>query len=63
MLLYSGLKAVFSQYKVVPKDRNTSDHIARAIRNRESHARGVYPTQDTSRMGTVKVKQNEDADT
>ena len=30
---------------------------------RESHARGVYPTQDTSRMGTVRVKQEEEADT
>ena len=25
-------------------------------RERESHARGVYPTQDTSRMGTARVK-------
>ena len=28
ILLYSGPKAVFSQYKVVPKDRNTRDHLA-----------------------------------
>ena len=32
-------------------------------RERGSHARGVYPTQDTSRMGTAKVKQGEEADT
>ena len=25
--------------------------------------RGVYPTQDTPRMGTVRVKQEEEADT
>ena len=25
--------------------------------------RGVYPTQDTSRMGTARVKQEEEADT
>ena len=25
-------------------------------KERGSHARGVYPTQDTSRMGTVSVK-------
>ena len=33
-------------------------------RERGSHARGVYPTQDTSRMGTARVKQEEEeADT
>ena len=26
-------------------------------RERSSHARGVYPTQDTSRMATARVKQ------
>ena len=31
-------------------------------RERRSHARGVYPTQYTSRMGTVKVKQEVRAD-
>ena len=30
---------------------------------RGSHVRGVYPTQDTWRMGTERVKQEEDADT
>ena len=30
---------------------------------RVSHARGVYPTQDTSRTGTTSVKQGEEADT
>ena len=29
----------------------------------ESHARGVHPAQDTSRMGTARVKQEEEADT
>ena len=28
-----------------------------------SHARGVYPTQYTSRMGTSRVKQEEEIDT
>ena len=34
-------------------------------RERGSHGRGVYPTrtQDTSRMGTARVKQEEEADT
>ena len=32
-------------------------------RERGSHAAGVYPTQDTSRMETVSVKQKEEADT
>ena len=32
-------------------------------RERVSHARNVYSTQDTSRMETVRVEQEEEADT
>ena len=32
-------------------------------RERESHARGVYPTQDTSRLGTARLKGENEADT
>ena len=32
-------------------------------RERGSHARGVYPTQYTSRMKTARVKEEEGADT
>ena len=32
-------------------------------RGRGSHVRGVYPTQETSRMGTARVKQEEETDT
>ena len=32
-------------------------------RERGSHARGVYPTQYTSRMGAARVMQEEEADT
>ena len=32
-------------------------------RERGSHARGVYPTQYTSRMGTERVKYELEADT
>ena len=32
-------------------------------RERGSHARGVYPTQYTSRMGAARVKQEEETDT
>ena len=32
-------------------------------REHRSHARGMYPTQDTSRMGTARVKQEKDAHT
>ena len=32
-------------------------------RGRGSHARGVYPTRDTSRMRTARVKKEEEADT
>ena len=31
-------------------------------RERRTHARGVYPTQYTSRMGTARMKQEEEAD-
>ena len=32
-------------------------------RERGSHPRGLYPTQNTSRMGTARVKQEKEADT
>ena len=32
-------------------------------RDRVSYARGVHPTQDTSRMRTARVKQEEEPDT
>ena len=31
-------------------------------RERGSHARRVYPTHDTSRIGTARVKQEEEED-
>ena len=31
-------------------------------RERGFHARGVYPTQDASRMGTARVKEEEEVD-
>ena len=31
-------------------------------RERRFHARDVYPTQDTSRMGSARVKQEEETD-
>ena len=31
-------------------------------RERGSNARGLYPTQYTSRMGTARMKQEEEAD-
>ena len=30
---------------------------------RESHAQGMNPTQDTSRMGITRLRQEEEADT
>ena len=32
-------------------------------RERGSYVRGVYPTQYTSRIGSVRMKQEEEADT
>ena len=31
-------------------------------REQRFHARGVYPTQDTSRMATARVRQEEQTD-
>ena len=36
---------------------------AMGCRELGSHARGVHPTQATSRIGTAKIKQEEQADT
>ena len=33
-----------------------------AYRERRSHARGVYSTQETCGMGTARVKQEKEAD-
>ena len=52
--------AVFGRYEVIPKGWNTRDHLAG--NGHPGHALGV-PTQDTLRMGTVKVKQDEETDT
>ena len=57
----TGLKAVLGQYELT-SDRKTRDHLAWAI-ERRSHVRGVYPTYDTSRMGTTRVKKEEETDT
>ena len=48
-----------------PKQRsgNTRGTSSMDYRERGSHARGVYPTQYTSRMETARVKQEEGADT
>ena len=41
--------------------RKSRDYIIWAADTREPiHARGVYPTQDTSRMGTVRRKRDEE---
>ena len=49
---------------MILKDRNTKNHSAWTIENREgSHARGVYLTQDISRMGTARMKQEQETDT
>ena len=32
-------------------------------RERESHSRGVHPTQYTSRMGTLRMKKEKEKDT
>ena len=63
LLLYTRLKADLSRCEDVAKDRNTRGTPSMDCRKRGSHARGVYPTKDTSRMGTASVKEEEEADT
>ena len=49
---------------MILKDRNTRDYSAWTIGN-GAPIKGlcIHPTQDTSRMGTARVKQEEEADT
>ena len=64
VLSHTRLKAVFNRYEDVEKDQNTRDRLAWTIGNGDSmHDRGVYPTEDTSRMETAKVNQEEEVDT
>ena len=43
--------------------RNTRGTSGKDYRELGYNARGVYPTQYTSRMGTTRVKEEEGADT
>ena len=53
-----GLKSVLGQYR-----RKYNRPFSMDYRERGSNAEGVYPTQDTLRMRTVRVKQEKEADT
>ena len=59
IIISSKFKAVlFHATNMILKYQNTRDHLPwTACRERRSHARGVYPTQYTSRMGTAMVNQ------
>ena len=50
-IIETGLNAVLSQYELFT-NRNTRDHLAWTKEN-GYHARGVFPTQYTSRMKIV----------
>ena len=51
-----------SRWKDVAKDRNAKGTSSMDCRERGSHARGVNPTQNTSRLGTARIKEEEGAD-
>ena len=55
--LYNRIEA-YSVIKII-----NNEGIIKSDLKRGSHARGVYPTQDTLRMGAAKVKREEEADT
>ena len=63
LIISTELKAVKRLIRVVhgPKCKES---FSIDYRERRTHERGVcIPTQDTSRMGTARVKQDEEADT
>ena len=46
-----------------PKRPKYKGPFSMDYRERRSHARGVYPTQYTSLMGTERIKQEEETET
>ena len=46
-----------------PKISKYKGQFSIDYRERRSHARDMHPTQNTSRMGTAREKQEEEADT
>ena len=54
---------VLGLYGSMTTHRKYKRTSSRGCRERGTHVRGVYPTQYTSRMGTVRVKQEAGADT
>ena len=55
-----GLKQSLVEAKKLQKTENKKP-FSMDCRERGSHAQGVYPTQDTSRMGTAGVKHEKKA--
>ena len=45
-----------------PKRSKYKESFSMDYREQCPHAQSVYPTQDTSRMGTAMVKEEEEAD-
>ena len=65
LLLIISLKQSFStRHSMILKDQNTRDHSAWTIVNGDPMHEVCIPcTQYTSRLGTERMKQEEDADT
>ena len=61
LILYIRLKAVFGRCEDVTKDINTGDHLTWTLGTEIPCTE--CPRQDFSRMETVKVKQEKEADT
>ena len=53
--MYKGRKATLI-YANSLQEAEIERTTVYGLHGRGTHARGVYPTQDTSRMGTVKMK-------
>ena len=62
LLLNSSLTTVVSQYKSRSKRPKCKKSFNMDHKERRSHARSVYPTQDTSSMGSARVMLEEESD-
>ena len=60
LLYLRSLNSSYSISKHVSKRSKYKEVSSMNCMARESHARGVYPTQDTPRMGTARLKQEEE---
>ena len=60
---YLVSSSLFPRNKHDPKRPKYKGPFTMDYRERRSHARGVHLTQDTTRMGAARMKEEKEADT